>query len=121
MASAAMLVLARPLDAAAATVGITYVANTDGDSVTEYVAGMTGDATPIRTISGVGTGLSDPAGVALGVDGTLYVANSNLGVTEYAPGATGNATPIRAISGPSTGLSNPDGVVLDASGTLYVA
>jgi hypothetical protein len=102
MASAATPVMAPLPDTAAATVGITYVANTDGDSVTEYMAGATGNAAPIRTITGDGTGLNNPFGVALNVSGTLHVANyQGNNVLEYASGATGNAAPIRTISGPA--------------------
>jgi 6-phosphogluconolactonase (cycloisomerase 2 family) len=120
-------VVARPLDASAATVGISYVTNANGNSVTEYAALADGNVTPIRTISGNLTGLHEPEGVALDAAGTLYVGNfSGNGsgvhaVTEYAAGANGNVAPIRTVGGALTGISYPAAVAVDASGTLYVA
>ena len=99
-----------------------FVANLFGNSVTEYAQGDNGDATPLATIAGPATGLSQPDGVVVSRSGALFVTNSaNNSVTEYAPGATGNATPIATIAGAGTGLSVPSGIAVDPFGDVYVA
>ena len=112
--SAAVVMMARPVVGAAATVGISYVANNTGNSVTKYALGADGNMAPIGTISGAATGLSGPVGVALGAGGTLYVSNNDFGasnpsVTVYAAGANGNVAPIRKITGAATGLNGGSG------------
>ncbi len=44
-------------------VAYSYVANDNGNSITEYSWGANGDVAPVTTISGPSTGLSGPAGV----------------------------------------------------------
>ncbi|HUO06344.1 MAG TPA: choice-of-anchor D domain-containing protein [Candidatus Binataceae bacterium] len=106
---------------------------TDGSgngSVLVYAPGSTGDAAPIATISGAATGLAAPKGIAIGPDGSIYVANCGRqcggapgasSVTVYAPGSNGNVSPIATISGANTGFDSPEGVALDATGNIYVA
>ncbi len=86
------------------------------DSVNVYAAGANGNVAPIRTISGPNTRLTNPDGVAVGADGTTYVANYgtvehgyevNPKITVYAAGANGNVAPIRTIHGAATMLSAP--------------
>ena len=70
-----------------------YVADEDSASVTVYAEGATGNATPIQTISGFYTGLTQPTDVAVDASGDIYVTNHDGGprgaewsVTVYAPG-----------------------------------
>ncbi|MGH7812766.1 MAG: hypothetical protein ACREQI_02015 [Candidatus Binataceae bacterium] len=105
-----------------------YVANFGSASVNEYPFGATGDVSPTTIISGPGTGLANPFGVALDSTGNIYVANLNGGnssppgsVTVYPPGSSGDAAPLAAISGAATGLNYPWGIALDSSGNIYVA
>ena len=86
------------------------------DSVNVYAAGANGNVAPIRTISGPNTRLTNPVGVAVGADGTTYVANfgkvehgyqENPKITVYAAGANGNVAPIRIIHGTATMFSGP--------------
>jgi sugar lactone lactonase YvrE len=66
-----------------------------------------------------GSVLDSPMGLAVGPDGTLYIADSgNARVVTYNPinGQAGLTAAIRA-----NGLSTPAGVAVDASGNLYVA
>jgi hypothetical protein len=87
------------------------------NSVTIYAAGANGNVAPIRTIYGSETDLYDPAGVALGVSGAVYVTNAGAGggllasVTVYVAGVNGKVPPIRTISGSKTDLS-PRGIVV---------
>jgi len=59
-----------------------------------FAANASGNAAPLRTISGSATGLNVPSGIALDVSGNMYVANANgNSVTEYAAAAAGNVAP----------------------------
>src|SRR5439155_966668 len=86
-----------------------------GGSVTVYAPGAVGNAAPIRTIAGEGTGLDHPVGVALDTAGNVYVPNTYT-VTGYPPGASGNVAPIRTIES----SSQVAGIALDDAGHLYV-
>ncbi len=86
------------------------------DSINVYAAGANGNVAPIRTITGPNTRLKNPDGVAVGADGTTYVANfgtvehgseENPKITVYAAGANGNVAPIRTIHGTATMLGGP--------------
>ena len=99
-----------------------YVANVDGESVTEYAPGASADAMPLATIAGTATGLNGPAGLAVSTGGKLYVGNSgSQAITEYAPGAAGDAAPTATIAGTATGLLGPDFITLDAAGDIWAA
>jgi hypothetical protein len=111
--------------------GKLYVANSGtqnggADTVTVYPAGSNGNAQPSATISGAGTGLVTPWGVALDSSGNIYVANdgSSVGqldsVTVYPAGSNGNVQPSATISGANTGLNSPGGIAVDLSGYIYV-
>ena len=52
-----------------------YVADASQNTVYVYPSGASGDATPSNTIAGPDTGLASPNGVAVGADGSVYVAN----------------------------------------------
>lgn len=106
-----------------------YVTNTyPTNSVTVYASGSTGNASPIRTITGSNTLLDDPIDIAVDNHGRTYVANYGNGstaigtVTVYAAGATGNATPVQTISGSNSKIQGPDGIALDPlNGDIYVS
>jgi 6-phosphogluconolactonase (cycloisomerase 2 family) len=121
--------LVGPRGVAVGSTGIIYVASSNWagtDRVTVYAAGASGNATPIQTISGSNTGLSDIYGIALDAAGDIYVASAAQNgpgaqsVNVFAPGATGNVAPMRTISGAATLLSEPIGVAVDPTGNLYV-
>jgi sugar lactone lactonase YvrE len=103
-----------------------YVANNNvvgpgANSITVYSADNN-DSLPIATISGPSTGLGAPAGVAIGPDRRVYVANAaNHSVTVYSPGANGDVAPVRSLVGANTRLNNPVGLAFDGNGRLYVA
>jgi DNA-binding beta-propeller fold protein YncE len=109
--------------------GKIYVANSgsefdENDSITVYAAGSTGNVAPTATISGLNTGLDEPAGIALDSSRNIYVANEDgfaNSITVYPAGSNGNATPT-IISGSATKLSNPAGIAFDSTGSnIYVA
>ncbi len=97
-----------------------------GDTVMVFAPGGYAEGTPVRTIAGPSTGLRGVADIAVGRNGTLYVAMAGprwdasvVGV--YAPGAESDAVPVRTISGGRTRLSMPSHLVVGRGGRLYVA
>jgi hypothetical protein len=100
-----------------------FVANSTGNSVTEYSPGQKGNVAPFAIISGLNTNLAFPSGVALDAVANIYVTNGTPinSVTVYAPGSSGNVSPIGTISGPHTGLNGPDGILVDAKGDIFVS
>jgi hypothetical protein len=108
--------------------GNIFVANSNlsgDDRVTVYAAGSSGNVTPIQTISGSNTGLSDILGIAVGTAGDIFVSSSGGGsgsghVSVFAAGANGNVAPSQSISGPLTGIDQPYGLAVDPPGNIYV-
>jgi sugar lactone lactonase YvrE len=109
------------LDAA----GRLYVSNHNGNAITVYAPGASGDAPPVASIVGPSTRLQGPLGLAFDAAGRLYVANApgpGSGIIAvYAAGASGDAAPIAQIGGPSTGLDFPWGVAVDAAGRIIAS
>lgn len=105
-----------------------YVANASNaygpGTIDVYAPGASGDALPIRSISGDNTQLgSSITGLAFDMSGNLYVANDDSGnqsVTIYAAGASGNVAPIQTISGEKTGLNEVTSVAVDRNGDVFV-
>jgi hypothetical protein len=111
-----------PAGLAVSQSGGLWVANPDNNSVAEYANGATGEAPPIRTISGGDTGLNEPDGLAVDQDGNVWVANYRANsVTEYAVDAKDNAQPMIKIQDTDTKLSSPMGVAVDQAGNVWVA
>jgi hypothetical protein len=72
-------------------------------------------------ISGSRTTLDHPIGLAVGSDGSLYVANtSGKSILVFPRGSSGNVAPAREIAGDATELVAPQAVAIDAGGKLYV-
>ena len=67
-----------PFDVARDAAGYLYVANWADSSVTVHPPGATGNAAPVRRISGANTGLAlGPTGIALDKYGYVYVATAD--------------------------------------------
>ena len=106
------------------------VANLGNDSVTIYSRTAIGNVPPKRTIVGMQTGLSRPAGVAVYRDPTstptvdrdeIFVANSgNDSITVYSRLSSENAAPVGTIKGANTQLSSPCGLILDPSSSSFI-
>ena len=88
---------------------------------------LTGSVSPPRALTGSGTQLSQPAGLAKDGSGRLVVSNASPpSITIYANAATinGSVSPVGAIDGSNTQLTGPGQLALDPttnSGELYVA
>ncbi len=114
--------------------GEIYVANdiisqdrvTSAATITVYAPNATGDAMPIRTITGFDTRMSRPSGIAVAGDGTLYVANTGVwnddhgSVKVYRAAADDSELPIRTLMRIGTGFLEPAGLALGRGDTLYV-
>ena len=92
------------------------------NSIAVYSLAASGNAAPLRTISGGDTGLAQPLGLAVDTENNeVLVANAS-SITVYSRTADGNVAPLRTISGPSTGLMDPIGLAVDvAHGEVLVA
>ncbi|HUJ78870.1 MAG TPA: S8 family peptidase, partial [Nitrospiria bacterium] len=88
------------------------------DSVTIYSRTASGNAAPLRTLTGTMTGLSIPAGIFIDtvnvVGGEIGVVNrANNSVTIFNRTADGDAVPLQTLAGPTLGLSSPTGIYVD--------
>ena len=70
--------------------------------------------------SGAGMGLGQPAALALGPNGNVYLSDFGGTIQEYVPnlGCTG---PFATLSGSNTNLGLGSGVAIDSAGYVYVA
>jgi hypothetical protein len=101
--------------------GNVYVAN-EGNVITIYAAGSTGNVAPALTIRGRKTKLQYPNGLALDSSANIYVSNSGKdSIAVYAAGAHGNVAPIQLIKGKATKLNWPWGVAVDGAKNIYAA
>jgi sugar lactone lactonase YvrE len=97
--------------------------------VSEIVAGTGGNASGVvsssSTVNVVGSGFSDPIGVAVDGAGDVFVADDGSNtVSEIVAGSGGNASGV--VSSSSTvnvvgSFSDPVGVAVDAAGNVFVA
>lgn len=112
-----------PFGVALDSSGNVYVANSQGQSITEYAAGS---YQFVRKIQGDYTGLY-PAGLTIDARGKIYAvnncfcnSNSPPTITVYASTAHGDAQPLRTI-GPESELYYPQGgIAVNAKGEVLV-
>jgi hypothetical protein len=84
---------------------------------------------PIATISGAGSGISQPTGIALDTKFNIYVSDQASTICTpacpailiFAAGSSGAVTPMAHIAGSNTGLVAPTDVKVDNNGNIYVA
>lgn len=93
-------------------------------SITIYPPGASGNVKPSAELVGDLTLLDQPESIALGPDGTLYVANTHFtfgsNVTIYGPGCIGNQPPTREILGLHGLLGEAHAIALATNGDIYV-
>jgi hypothetical protein len=106
-----------------------------GNAIEIFTGGAHGSGTPVRVISGPGTGLGscgsfsgacDQLSIAFSpLTGLIYVAVSSgahTHISVFAASAAGNAHPVRTIAGPATGLAGKVITGITSSqcdGTIY--
>ena len=101
---------------------------TGGGVITVYTFGASGTTLPVRTISGVLSGITTPIKPLVDNNGTLYVLDNNIPVSTafnptirvFAPGANGNVAPIRQITnlGSVTGSQACSDMAFDPTGNF---
>lgn len=101
--------------------GRIYVGNA-GTTIKVFGPNASGPApTPLRTISGTTTQLTNVLGLAVDGSGRTWAANgAGDSVLAFSPNASGDVAPTRLIKGDQTGLDDPRGITLDSAGRIYV-
>ncbi len=92
----------------------------------EIFSSLTAGLSPLATLHGDITDISNAAGIALDANANIYLTNDasdSLGdrVTVYPAGSDGNMPPSAVIVGSNTGLAFPAGIAVDSSLNIYVA
>jgi sugar lactone lactonase YvrE len=100
-----------------------YIAELSG---VEIFSSLTAGLSPLATLHGDITEISNAAGIALDANANIYLTNDaddSLGdrVTVYPGGSSGFTPPSAIIVGSNTGLALPAGIAVDSSLNIYVA
>lgn len=108
------------------TTGQLYVATNTAILRFDNALAVSGNVTPVATITGAATTLSSPEHLLVDITANrLFIANpgaSSVLIYESASTVNGNAAPSRTISGAATLLAVPHDLALDATNNLlYVA
>ena len=94
--------------------GLIYVA-AGSSGVRVFAANASGNATPIKTLTG------NAYRVSFDTSGRLYVTDDSGGaIRVYEKGFASGAAPIKTLSGGSTGFGEPRDVAFDSAGRMYV-
>jgi hypothetical protein len=89
-------------------------------SITAYRGSQNGDTAPQQRITGTGSKLDSPGGLAVDETDLAWVANGgNNSLTAYGVGA--KPVPLQTIAGAKTKLNDPDALSFDAAGNLTAA
>jgi hypothetical protein len=97
-----------------ATGSMSTLANNEPTGIVEFAAGATGNATPVKRISGTLTDIVEPDGFALDAEGNMYYVDAAGGYF-----GTGNtAQPIKVFSSNATGNAVPT-ATFSATGYTY--
>jgi sugar lactone lactonase YvrE len=120
--------LKQPVAVAVDAHGNVYVADPAADAVDEIESGTGGAAAGTvnssSTVMVVGSGFSQPMGVAVDSSGNVYVGDTgNKKVFEIQAGtggaATGTVNSGSTVEAISTGFTSPQGVAVDGSGDVF--
>jgi len=98
-----------------------WVADGLSNSIREYAPDAERCATPLLTIQGSATGLSNPLGLAINSKGQVVVENFiDDSIEVFAAGASGNVAPVARIAGSNTQMTNSEGLAVDASDNIWI-
>jgi hypothetical protein len=96
-----------------------YVTNAS-NTISIFAIDASGDAVPVRAITGSATGLNLPIGLQVDHLNNIYVANREGGtITVYASSANGNAAPMRTLT--ATNMGSPEGLALGPGEDVYAS
>ncbi|MET3960879.1 hypothetical protein ABIE44_000813 [Marmoricola sp. OAE513] len=91
-------------------------------SIGAFPLGYYNNASPLKTIGGSNTGLSDVRGLAVSSGGDVYaVEASTSSIRVFYDGAGGNVEPTRVIAGANTQIVDPTDVAVDSADNVYVS
>jgi hypothetical protein len=86
-----------------------YSASLGEQKISVFARGASGNAAPVRVISGKRTTIGPPGTltnkIAVAADGRLFVAEANNTILVFAPGAKGNVAPAQIISDSTLGAN----------------
>jgi hypothetical protein len=113
------------------SIGDMLVANDSGEprgsGILVFPAGSSSATEPSRIIAGRETQIDEPAAIALGANGKIYLANPGRPnhqpeILVFAPNSDSDGAPIGRIGGSNTGLTDHTirGIALDSEDNLYV-
>ena len=123
MLAAVRTAAALMLAAAFAGCGDPVVILGDAPGIMRIVAGRPDDLEPAERVPATDLDLSSPRGLALGADGTLYIAD-RLAARILAVHANGDVVTLvdhRTCTGPAACMRRPEALALGPDGTLLVA
>src|ERR1022692_67670 len=98
-----------------------------GSGVAVFSPTASGNAVPIRTISGSATTIVGLGAFPIAVDSAdnIYISTADLGEPDsiliFNSSANGNVPPTSTIGGPATTINGIAGLALDSAGNIYVS
>ncbi len=109
-----------PAASAGTATPLLYIANRGAGTISAYLPDSQGAVSPVLTIGGSQTGLSDPWAVAFDRNGSLYAQNylSSADTDVYAPQANGDVAPTSVVQGNGR---DSEAIAVDSQGNVYVA
>ncbi len=123
-----------PTQIAVDAAGNIYVASTGieaAGAIQVFGATATGNASPIRTITGADTTIYNTRGIAVDAAGNVYVSTISLApangpylagtpsIVEFSATADGNVAPMNVITGSSANIATIGNLRVDSAGNIF--
>jgi hypothetical protein len=98
-----------------------YVSSRDNAAILGFDPAAKGNTSPMVTIAGSKTHLTEPVGLAIAPSGKIYAANDGADrVLIFPKGAKGNVAP-HVLGGSKVPIVNTEGIAADSTGRVYVS